>query len=75
MLAAIISVPLAVISALRAGLTIFPEALGVMAGSQGVSRILYPRIGPRRLLVGGLLVPLVGHWSGPEFRAANAAVS
>ncbi len=42
-------------TALRAGLTIFPEALGVMAGSQVVSRILYPRLGPRRLLVGGLL--------------------
>jgi EmrB/QacA subfamily drug resistance transporter len=42
-------------SALRAGLTIFPEALGVMAGSQVVSRILYPRFGPRRLLLGGLL--------------------
>jgi EmrB/QacA subfamily drug resistance transporter len=43
-------------SALRAGLTIFPEALGVMAGSQVVSRFLYPRFGPRRLLVGGLLI-------------------
>ncbi len=42
-------------SALRAGLTIFPEALGVMAGSQVVSRVLYPRLGPRRLLAGGLL--------------------
>jgi EmrB/QacA subfamily drug resistance transporter len=43
-------------SALRAGLTIFPEALGVMLGSQVASRFLYPRFGPRRLLVGGLLV-------------------
>jgi EmrB/QacA subfamily drug resistance transporter len=42
-------------SALRAGLTIFPEALGVMMGSQIVSRVLYPRLGPRRLLVYGLL--------------------
>ncbi len=42
-------------SALRAGLTIFPEALGVMVGSQVVSRVLYPRFGPRRLLTGGLL--------------------
>ena len=42
-------------SALRAGLTIFPEALGVMIGSQVVSRLLYPRIGPRRLLAAGLL--------------------
>lgn len=43
-------------SALRAGLTIFPEALGVMCGSQVVSRFLYPRLGPRRILVFGLLV-------------------
>ncbi len=42
-------------SALRAGLTIFPEALGVMVGSQVVSRILYPRFGPRRLMASGLL--------------------
>jgi MFS family permease len=42
-------------TALRAGLTIFPEALGVMLGSQVVSRALYPRFGPRRLMMGGLL--------------------
>jgi EmrB/QacA subfamily drug resistance transporter len=42
-------------SALRAGLTIFPEALGVMAGSQVVTRFLYPRLGPRRILIAGLL--------------------
>ena len=41
-------------SALRAGLTIFPEALGVMAGAQVVSRVLYWRIGPRRILAAGL---------------------
>ena len=35
-------------SALRAGLTIFPEALGVMFGSQVSSRLLYPIFGPRR---------------------------
>lgn len=46
-------------SALRAGLAIFPEALGVMAGSQIASRFLYPRFGPRRLLAGGLLVTAV----------------
>ncbi|MGH8979501.1 MAG: DHA2 family efflux MFS transporter permease subunit [Acidimicrobiales bacterium] len=43
-------------TALRAGLTIFPEALGVMAGSQVVSVYLYPRFGPRRLLASGLVV-------------------
>lgn len=42
-------------SALRAGLTIFPEALGVMGGAQVVTRFLYPRLGPRRLLIAGLL--------------------
>jgi len=46
-------------SALRAGLTIFPEALGVMGGSQVVSRILYPRLGPRRIMAFGLLVVAV----------------
>jgi EmrB/QacA subfamily drug resistance transporter len=43
-------------SALRSGLTVFPQALGVMAGSQIVTRALYPRFGPRRIMVGGLLV-------------------
>lgn len=42
-------------SALKAGLTIFPEALGVMIASQVISRFLYPAIGPRRLMIGGLL--------------------
>jgi EmrB/QacA subfamily drug resistance transporter len=42
------------LSALGAGLTTFPEALGVMAGAQIVTRVLYPRIGPRRIMMGGL---------------------
>ena len=42
------------LSALNAGLTTFPEALGVMAGAQIAGR-LYPRIGPRRMLSGGVL--------------------
>jgi EmrB/QacA subfamily drug resistance transporter len=41
-------------SALRAGLTIFPEALGVMGGAQIVSRLAYPRLGPRRVMLTGL---------------------
>ena len=41
-------------SALASGLSTFPEALGVMLGSQ-ISTRLYPTIGPRRLLVAGLL--------------------
>jgi EmrB/QacA subfamily drug resistance transporter len=42
------------LSALQSGLTVFPSALGVMAGSQLVTRALYWRIGPRRLIVTGL---------------------
>jgi EmrB/QacA subfamily drug resistance transporter len=41
------------LSALQSGLTTFPQAFGVMISSQIVGR-LYPRIGPRRLMVGGL---------------------
>lgn len=40
--------------ALTSGLTTFPEALGVVTSSQIVAR-LYPRVGPRRLMVGGML--------------------
>ena len=36
------------LSALGSGLSTFPEALGVMAGAQLSSRVLYPRLGPRR---------------------------
>jgi EmrB/QacA subfamily drug resistance transporter len=42
-------------SALSSGLSIFPEALGVMAGAQLASRVLYPVLGPRRNIVVGLL--------------------
>jgi len=43
-------------SALQSGLNTFPEALGVMAGGQVVSSILYPRVGPRRVMAGALVV-------------------
>jgi EmrB/QacA subfamily drug resistance transporter len=43
-------------SALQAGLTVFPQALGVIAGSQLVTRVLYPRLGPRRIMIAGLLI-------------------
>jgi EmrB/QacA subfamily drug resistance transporter len=43
-------------SALQSGLSTFPEALGVMAGAQVVTRFLYPVYGPRRVMFGGLLV-------------------
>jgi EmrB/QacA subfamily drug resistance transporter len=40
-------------SALTSGLTTFPEAVGVLVSAQIVAR-LYPNIGPRRLIIGGL---------------------
>jgi EmrB/QacA subfamily drug resistance transporter len=42
-------------SALASGLSTFPEALGVMAGAQLASRVLYPRLGPRRHVAIGLV--------------------
>jgi MFS family permease len=58
-------------SPLEAGLTTFPEALGVVISTQVVAR-LYPLVGPRRLMAGGLvlvataivLLALVGLYSG-----------
>jgi EmrB/QacA subfamily drug resistance transporter len=43
------------LSALQSGLSTFPEALGVMLGAQVASRLVYPRLGPRRHITGGLL--------------------
>jgi len=43
------------LSALNAGLSQFPSAVGVMVGSQLASRVIYWRLGPRRHLAGGLL--------------------
>jgi EmrB/QacA subfamily drug resistance transporter len=42
------------LSALNSGLSTFPEALGVMTGSQLGSRLLYRRLGPRRHLMVGI---------------------
>ncbi len=42
------------LSALNSGLSTFPEALGVMLGAQLASRVLYPRLGPRRHVLLGL---------------------
>ena len=42
-------------TALQSGLSTFPEAIGVMIGAQLASRLIYPRIGPRRHITGGLL--------------------
>ncbi|TCJ34906.1 DHA2 family efflux MFS transporter permease subunit [Parafrankia sp. BMG5.11] len=41
-------------SATTSGLVVFPEALGVLTATQIAGR-LYPRIGPRRLMAGGLV--------------------
>ncbi|MHB1777167.1 MAG: MDR family MFS transporter [Acidimicrobiales bacterium] len=43
------------LSALGSGLSTFPEAIGVMSGAQVASRVLYPILGPRRHVVGGLV--------------------
>jgi EmrB/QacA subfamily drug resistance transporter len=43
------------LSALASGLSIFPEAFGVMAGAQLASRLVYPRLGPRRNIAIGLV--------------------
>jgi predicted MFS family arabinose efflux permease len=42
------------LSALGSGLSTFPEAIGVMCGSQLATRVIYPRLGPRRHVTGGL---------------------
>ncbi len=39
---------------LASGLSTFPEAIGVMSGAQLASRYLYPTLGPRRTVTGGL---------------------
>ncbi len=41
-------------TALAAGLSIFPEAFGVMAGAQLASRVFYPWLGPRKHVLVGL---------------------
>ena len=43
------------LSPLGSGLSTFPEAVGVMGGAQLASRVFYPRLGPRRLITGGLV--------------------
>lgn len=43
-------------SALSSGLSTFPEAIGVMVGSQVVTRLMYPNLGPRRTMFTGLLI-------------------
>src|ERR1019366_4080794 len=42
------------LSALTSGLSVFPEAIGVMLGAQVATRVFYPRFGPRRHVCAGL---------------------
>ena len=57
------------LTAFESGLTTFPQAIGVMISSQLVGR-LYPRVGPRRLVVFGLtgvaIVSIGFLFVGPE---------
>jgi EmrB/QacA subfamily drug resistance transporter len=43
-------------SALRSGLLVFPQAIGIFAGGQLITRVLYRKIGPRRLMIAGGVV-------------------
>jgi MFS family permease len=43
------------LSPLTSGLTTFPEAVGVLVSTQLVVGRIYGRVGPRRLMVGGLV--------------------
>ncbi len=44
------------LSAAQAGLSILPVSLGVMTGSQIIAKVLYPVIGPRRILCAVLVL-------------------
>ncbi|MCU1493872.1 MAG: drug resistance transporter, EmrB/QacA subfamily [Acidimicrobiaceae bacterium] len=47
------------LSALGAGLSTFPEAIGVMVGAQLAARFVYPRLGPRRhVFIGNIGIAL-----------------
>lgn len=46
------------VSPLTTGLTVFPQAVGVWVSSQLVGRKFYGTVGPRRLLLAGLIVAL-----------------
>jgi EmrB/QacA subfamily drug resistance transporter len=43
-------------SAVRSGLTTFPTAIGTLISAQLVTRVLYRRLGPRRIVTVGLLL-------------------
>jgi MFS family permease len=43
-------------SAFTSGLNVFPQAVGIFVGGQVVTRVLYRRFGPRRIMVTGALL-------------------
>jgi EmrB/QacA subfamily drug resistance transporter len=43
-------------SALDSGLLVFPQAIGIFMGGQLVTRVLYRRFGPRRIMFAGALL-------------------
>jgi EmrB/QacA subfamily drug resistance transporter len=49
-------------TALEAGSAICPEAFGVIIASQVISRRIYPAVGPRRIMVAGLLLIGTSVW-------------
>ncbi|WP_051054454.1 hypothetical protein [Frankia sp. QA3] len=59
-------------SSTRAGLVVFPEAISVMIGSRSAGS-LYPRIGPRRLLGGGLAATALAIAAGRGLRRGGRA--
>ncbi len=59
------------VNALQSGLATFPQAIGVVAASQIAGRI-YPRIGPRRLIVFGLAT---GSVAGALFALVDGGTS
>jgi Na+/melibiose symporter-like transporter len=48
------------LSALQSGLSVLPEALGVIVGARLIARRVYPALGPRRLITGGLAAIAAG---------------
>jgi EmrB/QacA subfamily drug resistance transporter len=60
-------------TALQAGSTICPEAVGVILASQVISRRIYPAVGPRRIMAAGLLL-IAGIAAGLSFAGTGTSV-
>jgi EmrB/QacA subfamily drug resistance transporter len=61
------------LSPLASGLATFPEALGVLTSTQVAGR-LYPKVGPRALQVGGLIVLTVILAAGSQLFGGSTSV-